>query len=138
MCNNPALLLDPDFKREAIISEDEDMPEHLRPECYEVWELHQQKERLYQDHVKSASNATQAQALQKAINSDKARSIEPSPSKRRKMTAAKGVGTFKPTAPAPKSSVNALVQTEDVLFCEAATEIFVYLEDLTDYRYPDV
>ena len=122
---------------QAVISEDE-MPDLLRPEYYEVWELHQQKECLHQDHAKSASNATQAQALQKAINSDKARSIEPSPSKRRKMTAAKGVGTFKPTAPVPKSFDNALVQTEDVLFCEAATEIFVYLEDLTDYRYPDV
>ena len=103
---------------QAIISEDE-MPDLLRDEYYEVWELHQRKEQLYQDHVKSASNATKAQALQKAINSDKARSIEPSPTKRRKMTAAKGVGTFKPTAPVPKSFDNALVQTEDVLFCEA-------------------
>ena len=48
---------------EAIISEDDDMPEHLRPEYYEVWELHQQKERLCQDQVKSASDATQAEAL---------------------------------------------------------------------------
>ena len=120
---------------DAIIADDE-IPNDLREEYYEIWGLHQKKEELYQDHVMAATNPTEAEPVQKVSDSGNARSVESSPPKRRKMTAAKGVGTFKP--PAPKIVYNAGTQTKDVLFCEPAKEVFVYLEDLTDYRYSDV